>query len=78
MERMLKRIAWGGDRTHGVARLEFGEGELSGASLQIESSHGTLSLVLDLPPGVESQKWVQRLREGLAARGLSVDGFEVR
>jgi len=78
MERMLKRIAWGGDKTRGVVELEFGDGELAGACLQIESSGGALSLELELPPGVESEKWVKRLRERLAGRGLSIDGFEVR
>jgi hypothetical protein len=78
MERLLKRVAWGGDGKRGVARIEFAAGALSGATLQIEANQGSLSLLLELPPGASSGEWVGRLRHRLRARGLRIDEFIVR
>lgn len=78
MERVLRRIAWGGDKTRGVARLEFGEGVLSGGTLLIEASSGGLSMVLELPPDASLDAWAERLAQRLRARGLRIDEFLVQ
>lgn len=78
VERLLRRCAWGGDKTRGVARLEFGAGALAGSTLLIEADHGTLSLVLELPAGSEDDGWAERLRARLHGRGLSVSELVVR
>lgn len=76
--RVVKRVAWGGDRDRGTAYIEFGDGALAGAALTIESRSGGVSLILDLPPGLEGTDWERRFEERLARRGLRVDRVLVR
>lgn len=76
--RAVRRIAWGGDRQRSVAYIELGAGELNGAAVTLEARGRAISLVLELPPGVASAGWAQRLAERLARRGLEVESVEVR
>jgi len=69
---LLRRVAWSGDRSRGVAYLEIGAGELAGATLTIESHSGQVSLALELPPGASSRDWEQRLSSRLERCGLNV------
>ncbi len=77
MQQMLRRVAWGGDRNKGVAYLEFGSGELSGAKLTVQSDLGELSVTLELPAGVPRGDWRERLEQRLARRGLNVGDVTV-
>ncbi|HEY6724051.1 MAG TPA: hypothetical protein VI197_08460 [Polyangiaceae bacterium] len=76
--RGVRRIAWGGDRQRSVAYIELGAGELNGACLTLEARGGSVSLVVDLPPGASGAGWAERLADRLARRGLEVQSVEVR
>lgn len=76
--RTVRRIAWGGDRHRGVAHIELGAGELSGAAVTLEARGTTISLVLELPSGASGAGWAERLADRLARRGLEVESVEVR
>jgi hypothetical protein len=78
MQRLIRRIAWGSSESGGSVHLELGEGELEGATLTIDCSHGNLRVVLDAPVGVDTLAWEARFRAALAGRGLSVESMEVR
>jgi hypothetical protein len=75
--RLLKRFAWGESRGRAVAQLEFGSGDLEGATLTIESGVEGISLQLQLPPGVPASNWEQRFAERLTRRGLEVADISV-
>jgi len=77
MSRFVRRVAWSGDRHTGTARLEFGAGALSGATLTIHSDQGAVQVSLELPPGVDREKWRDRIARRLAASGLQVAALEV-
>lgn len=68
---VLQRVAWGGDRRRGVARLELG-GELSGAVVVVKGEGREVSLEVSLPEGLHAADLPERLAARLAARGLAV------
>lgn len=74
----VRRVAFGGDRRRSVAYIELGAGALSGAALTVEARGETISLVLELPPGVGGVGWAERLTDRLTRRGLEVQNIEVR
>jgi hypothetical protein len=75
---LVRRAAWGGDGRKGAARLEIGAGALEGATLQVISEGGELSIDLVLPPGAPAADWEERLTERLRGRGLEVREISVR
>jgi hypothetical protein len=74
---VLHRVAWGGDRRRGVARLELG-GELSGVVLVVRGEGREVALELSLPAGHQADALPERLCARLAARGLLVRELVVR
>jgi hypothetical protein len=74
---VLQRVAWGGDRRRGVARLELG-GELAGAVVVVRGEGREVSLELSLPAGARAAELPERLSARLAARGLVVRELVVR
>lgn len=74
----VRRFAWGGDRRRCVAYIEFGAGELAGGAFTIEADAGVVSVTVDLPPGVASGAWAERLLERLSKRGLQVASVQIR
>jgi len=74
---VLQRVAWGGDRRRGVARLELG-GELSGVIVVVRGEGREVALELSLPAGRHAEELPERLRARLAARGLVVREVVVR
>lgn len=77
MAKLVRRIAWSGNARTGLARLELGAGELEGATLTIHAEDGVVRVALDLPPGVDSAAWKERISERLGARGLQVEAVDV-
>jgi hypothetical protein len=77
MSRFVRRVAWSGDAHTGTARLELGAGELAGATLTIRSDRGAVTVSLELPPGVDAEKWRDRIARRLELRGLQVGGIDV-
>jgi hypothetical protein len=77
LSRLVRRIAWSGDGQAGSARIEFGAGALEGATLTLHAVGGELHVNLDLPPGVDSAAWKDRIARRLSARGLQVSSLEV-
>jgi hypothetical protein len=73
----VRRIAWSGDRHRGTVRLELGAGELAGGTLLVHAEDGRVRVHLDVPPGVDTRQWEQRIRDRLAARGVATDIVEV-
>jgi hypothetical protein len=74
---LVRRIAWSGDRHRGTVRLELGAGELAGGTLLVHAEDGRVRVHLDVPPGVDTRQWEQRIRDRLAARGVATDIVEV-
>lgn len=68
---LARRVAWGGDRRRGSARIELSEGTLAGATLVVHAEQRSVSVELELPAGAAAQGWESRLRERLEARGFS-------
>jgi hypothetical protein len=74
---VLQRVAWGGDRRRGVARLELG-GDLAGAVVGVRGEGREVALELTLPAGRSASDLPERLGARLAARGLVVRELVVR
>jgi hypothetical protein len=78
LPQLVRRIAWSGDAHRGTARLEFGQGQLEGATLIVHSDRGAVSVQLEVPPGVDGAEWKARIGKRLDARGLHIAELEVR
>jgi len=76
--RLVRRVAWGGDGRRATVRLELGAGGLTGATLVVTAIERTVSVELELPPGVPPEPWQKRISERLTARGLELDEVIVR
>jgi hypothetical protein len=74
---VVRRVAWGGDRRRGVARLELG-GALAGTCITVEGEGREVSLDIVLGPGQELGELPARLAARFAARGITLRSFEVR
>ena len=70
---LARRIAWGGDRRKGTARIELSGGALAGATLIVHTEQRSVEVELELPQGMAARGWQQRISERLEARGFSVD-----
>ena len=68
---LARRAAWGGDRRKGSARIELSEGALAGATLLVHTEQRSVSVELELPPGVAGQGLQERIAERLEARGFA-------
>jgi hypothetical protein len=77
LEEAVRRIAWGGDRRRGVARIELG-GELVGTTLEVRGEGREVSLRIELGRGRDAGSLPERIAERLRARGLSLTDVEVR
>ncbi len=76
LEDTVRRIAWGGDRRRGVARLELG-GNYEGTVVTVRGEGREVALTLEIPPGTDVNRLPERLVERLTARGLTVTTIEV-
>lgn len=76
LEDAVRRIAWGGDRRRGVARLELG-GSYEGTVVTVRSEGREVALRLEVRPGTDARNLPERLVERLKARGLTVTHVEV-
>jgi hypothetical protein len=74
---VLQRVAWGGDRRRGVARLELG-GEFAGTVVIVHGEGREVALELTLPVGRCAGELPERLAARLTARGLVVRELVVR
>jgi len=68
---LARRAAWGGDRRKGSARIELSEGALAGATLVVHAEERTVSVELELPPGMAADSWQRRITERLEGRGFA-------
>ena len=68
---LARRVAWGGDRRKGSARIELSEGALAGATLVVHTEQRSVCVELELPAGARGSGLEERLRERLEARGFS-------
>ncbi|HET9930986.1 MAG TPA: hypothetical protein VFQ35_09875 [Polyangiaceae bacterium] len=74
----IRRIAWGGDRQRGTARVELGAGPYAGSALQVHAEGGALSLEITAPPGVDAGALAARIGARLEERGLRIESVRVR
>ena len=74
---LVRRVQWGGDGRKGTVRMELGAGALAGATLQVSSDRGRVSVQLDVPPGVDAAEWRERITTSLAAKNIATDQVEV-
>ncbi|MEO8904625.1 MAG: hypothetical protein ABI488_19630 [Polyangiaceae bacterium] len=69
---LARRVAWGGDRRKGSARIELSEGALAGATLVVHAEQRSVSVEIELPGGVSAGSGLQqRLLERLEGRGFA-------
>jgi len=68
---LARRVAWGGDRRKGSARIELSEGALAGATLVVHTEQRSVYVELELPSGVAALRWQERIAERLEARGFA-------
>lgn len=79
LERLVKKVAWGGSGRRGTARLELGAGSLAGATVTVHADDaGEVSVELELPPGARSEAWHDELAARLERRGLVVKSVSIR
>lgn len=74
----IRRIAWGGDRQRGTARVELGAGPYAGSALQLHAEGGALTLEVTAPPGVDATALGEHIGERLRERGLRIESVRVR
>ncbi|MEP7051749.1 MAG: hypothetical protein ABJB12_15405 [Pseudomonadota bacterium] len=69
---LARRVAWGGDRRKGSARIELSEGALAGATLVVHAEQRSVSVEIELPHGGGASNGLQqRLLERLERRGFA-------
>lgn len=68
---LVRRVAWGGDRRKGSARIELSEGALAGATLVVHAEQRSVSVELELPSGVTAQGWQERIAQRLEGKGFA-------
>jgi hypothetical protein len=69
---LARRVAWGGDRRKGSARIELSEGVLAGATLVVHTEHRSVSVEIELPGGTSADHGLrQRILERLEGRGFA-------
>ena len=77
VEEAVRRVAWGGDRRSGVARIELGGAHL-GTAIVVRGAGRAVALSIELGSGSDSRSLPALLVERLKARGLAVTDVEVR
>ncbi len=69
---LARRVAWGGDRRKGSARIELAEGALAGATLIVHTEQRSVRVEIELPGGAPAtQDLQQRILERLQSRGFA-------
>jgi hypothetical protein len=69
---LARRVAWGGDRRKGTARIELSEGALAGATLVVHTEQRSVSVEIELPGGSNAgQGLEQRILDRLEGRGFA-------
>ncbi len=69
---LARRVAWGGDRRKGTARIELSEGALAGATLVVHAEQRSVSVEIELPDGSNAgQGLQQRILDRLEGRGFA-------
>jgi hypothetical protein len=76
VEEAVRRVAWGGDRRAGVARIELGGAHL-GTAIVVRGAGRAVALSIELGSGSDAHSLPARLVERLKARGLTVTDVEV-
>jgi len=71
LEEAVRRVAWGGDRRRGVARIELG-GEHAGTAVVVHGEGRSVGLSVQGAAGTAAGELAERLLERLRARGLDV------
>jgi hypothetical protein len=77
-QKLVRKIAWGGDGRRGGARIELGSGELAGAVIEVQARDGNVEVDIQLPRGIAAGDWQERLERRFAKRGLRVEALRVR
>jgi len=77
VEEAVRRVAWGGDRRAGIARIELGGAHL-GTAITVRGAGRAVTLSIELGGGSDAGSLPARLVERLRARGLDVTNVEVR
>lgn len=76
IEDAVRRVAWGGDRRRGVARIELG-GEHAGTAIVVHGEGRSVGLSVHGAAGAATGELAERLLGRLRARGLEVSSVEV-
>jgi hypothetical protein len=72
LDKLVRRLSWGGNGRRGSARVELGAGALAGSTVVVHVDDGEVSLEIEASNGVEDAEWRARLVSRLERRGLVV------
>lgn len=78
VEELVRRIAWGGDRSSGTARIEFGAGRYRGGIILVHADGRDVTIELELPNGADAAELGERLRVRLEEKGINLTGLRAR
>jgi hypothetical protein len=78
VEELVRRIAWGGDRSSGTARIEFGAGRYRGGIILVHAEGRDVTIELELPNGADAAELGERLRARLEEKGINLTGLRSR
>jgi len=78
LSRMAKKLAWGSDGRRATACLELGAGPLAGARVIVATEGRAVELTVELPSGVSSSAWQERIRRRFEERGFELTRLVVR
>jgi hypothetical protein len=70
LDRVVKRLSWGGSGKRGTARIELGAGSLAGATLLLQAEGRELTLEVEGASPEAVRDFAARLGERLDAKGI--------
>lgn len=72
LDRLVKRLSWGGNGRRGSARIELGAGSLAGATLLVHADGSELTLEIEgADPGAAAE-FTARISRRLGDKGFSL------
>lgn len=70
LERVVKRLSWGGSGRRGAARIELGGGSLAGATLVVLADEGEVSVEIEGADPAAAADFTARVGRRLRDKGL--------
>ncbi len=72
LDRLVKRLSWGGNGRRGSARIELGAGSLAGATLLVHADGSELTLEIEGADPRAAEEFTARISQRLGDKGFSL------